>query len=466
MRVASGSAFWCVVLSLVCTAAWAAEPAVVFVDDARVGAKSIMVMDVDGANRTEVFRTAKRYGDGAGGPWLSPSISPDGQWVAYVYEEGDEGPGWAVWKTTSAGSPPQMLLCSSGPDGVVVLETPQWSPDGTEIAAVRRDFLNGFQSVVIIPADGLQCGIEQPEVVYSSAGGGLSPGVTWSPDGANLAVLESDDNGVDLLTVVPRWGGGALTYQVVWPAEFLDGLLYREPHALDWQRAGSLVFALDTYSESAAERVDTVWLLQVMGTTAIATPIGEGQSPTWAPDDSQLLFAGPQGLTRVTFPGGGTEFLGSGSDPDWKRGALAVCGDGSCEGAEGPCNCPADCDDPPSTETSCTDFADNDCDTFVDCDDTDCSVDPVCAVPYCGDGFCDEDESSCTCAEDCGAPLTVESDCSDGLDNDCDDAIDCDDLDCSDDESCASGGGNPGDPCTSGADCLSGLCHPVKHTCK
>ena len=52
---------------------------------------------------------------------------------------------------------------------------------------------------------------------------------------------------------------------------------------------------------------------------------------------------------------------------------------------------------------------------------------------FCGDGTCDPDEDSCSCAADCGAPPSSElpeSTCTDGLDNDCDGLIDSDDPDC------------------------------------
>ncbi len=61
--------------------------------------------------------------------------------------------------------------------------------------------------------------------------------------------------------------------------------------------------------------------------------------------------------------------------------------------------------------------------------------------------------------------------CTDGLDNDCDGAVDCADSDCAADPSCGGGGctlGQPGDPCTSNADCCSNSCKgkPGAKTCK
>jgi cysteine-rich repeat protein len=41
---------------------------------------------------------------------------------------------------------------------------------------------------------------------------------------------------------------------------------------------------------------------------------------------------------------------------------------------------------------ACTGGVDEDCDDFVDCGDSDCSLDPACKVPVCGDGFVDAGE--------------------------------------------------------------------------
>jgi sialate O-acetylesterase len=135
----------------------------------------------------------------------------------------------------------------------------------------------------------------------------------------------------------------------------------------------------------------------------------------------------------------------------------SYCGDGTCDPGEDQCNCPDDCGMPPSTETSCTDGIDNDCDTYVDCDDSDCLGDPAC--PYCGDGTCDEDEDQCNCPEDCGTPPSTETSCTDGIDNDCDTYTDCDDSDCDGDPACPDCLPKNA-PCTDNADCCSGNCRP------
>ncbi len=65
------------------------------------------------------------------------------------------------------------------------------------------------------------------------------------------------------------------------------------------------------------------------------------------------------------------------------------------------------------TPEACTDGVDNDCDSLVDCDDPDCSADPDCQV--------------CT---------PIPENCTDGSDNDCDGMVDCDDQDCANNPAC------------------------------
>jgi hypothetical protein len=67
----------------------------------------------------------------------------------------------------------------------------------------------------------------------------------------------------------------------------------------------------------------------------------------------------------------------------------------------------------------CGDGVDNDGDTLVDCDDEDCFASGLCAG-----------------MTDYAAPMDYEYDCADQLDNDGDGLIDCDDADCAQDSAC------------------------------
>ena len=68
-------------------------------------------------------------------------------------------------------------------------------------------------------------------------------------------------------------------------------------------------------------------------------------------------------------------------------------------------------------EMTCDDGVDNDCDNFVDCDDSDCSGDPVCQPDPCGDGVCDPGigEDCITCAADCPSGDPVLPGCGNGI---------------------------------------------------
>ncbi len=60
---------------------------------------------------------------------------------------------------------------------------------------------------------------------------------------------------------------------------------------------------------------------------------------------------------------------------------VPFCGDGECEGDETSCNCSDDCGPAPMSEEptlTCHDAKDNDCDTLTDCDDPDCDLEPLC----------------------------------------------------------------------------------------
>jgi len=103
------------------------------------------------------------------------------------------------------------------------------------------------------------------------------------------------------------------------------------------------------------------------------------------------------------------------------------CDNGTCDFGENPCNCQADCPGAESTELTCDDGIDNDCDLQIDCADLNCSGVLPCT---CGNEYCESFEDHCNCPADCPGAESPELTCDDGLDNDCDSATDCADPNC------------------------------------
>lgn len=180
-----------------------------------------------------------------------------------------------------------------------------------------------------------------------------------------------------------------------------------------------------------------------------------------------------------------------------------ACTTDSCDSATGCANDPVDCDDGDECTLDSCDPASGCVSEPIDCDDANpcttdgcnpanglCVNEPISSC--CGNAFCEQGEDSCTCPIDCGEPPVIETNCADGIDEDCDELTDCDDVDCELDpicicvvdgecvegedcvncpEDCFAGGGTCGDGICEGdgedcftcmADCL---CTPTPDTC-
>lgn len=85
--------------------------------------------------------------------------------------------------------------------------------------------------------------------------------------------------------------------------------------------------------------------------------------------------------------------------------------------------------DTPAVE-DCSDGVDNDADGALDCADSDCAANAACAED-CSDGIDNDNDGAADCYDtDCTGTQACAEDCSSGEDEDVDGAIDCDDSDC------------------------------------
>lgn len=149
------------------------------------------------------------------------------------------------------------------------------------------------------------------------------------------------------------------------------------------------------------------------------------------------------------------------------------CDNGVCEPdiGENCLTCPNDCagkqKGKPSQQFCC---GDGEGYNPVECGDVRCNsggylCGPLSPPSCCGDLSCEETESKCNCAVDCGIPSSNEipgSTCSDGLDNDCDGGVDCEDQtgDCDNDSHCQCY--PKGERCIYNSNCCSNWCHRWK----
>jgi hypothetical protein len=149
--------------------------------------------------------------------------------------------------------------------------------------------------------------------------------------------------------------------------------------------------------------------------------------------DCGLCHVDPRGGGPLTPDG--QAFVDSGYDPTYFcQGTGCSDNDGDGFATEGGACGAVDCDDNnaainPGAAEVCDDGIDNDCDNSVDCNDNECSNAPVCQT---------------------GNEPEI---CDDGIDNDGDNKVDCSDKkDCGKDPVCTGGGGGPSEICNDGID--------------
>jgi len=117
---------------------------------------------------------------------------------------------------------------------------------------------------------------------------------------------------------------------------------------------------------------------------------------------------------------------------------------------------------------------DGDGENPVGCEDSRCSgggflcSDILPGGYCCGDTDCDLGENSSNCVLDCGVCVPSTEDCTNGVDDDCDSVVDCADSDCSGDPACASSCSPSGASCSANDDCCSLRCKGKRgsKTCK
>lgn len=243
-----------------------------------------------------------------------PTVSPDGQWVAFVTAAG------AIAKIPAAGGDPEVLVSAGRePDwsrtgdlivyrvdaGLFTVDAatktvalvldggswdddPCWSPLGDEIAAQS----SGNSIAIIAYPDGQLSTIPCLDPDNSSCQG---EGPTWSPDGLWLAF----EDGTDLLKI-PRAGGTAVNLY-----NYVDSRDVTQP---TWSPDGRWI----AFRRSAGGETGNIWVIDASGYAQgmhqVTSGVYSDSSPAWSPDGGTIYFSSNR----------------SGSGQIWKVAAPAV----------------------------------------------------------------------------------------------------------------------------------------------
>lgn len=147
-----------------------------------VAGSRIAIIDRGGAGFTELTSGLS--------PTYTPSVSPDGQRVAFSQQQ--SGSDYDIWVMSIDGTNHRQLTSEPGYE-----DHPSWSPDGAQIAFVREGAIYVMDSAGtnvrrLSPADATNDG-----------------GPTWSPDGSLIAFHRSMNAPSHIYTMTP--GGTAVT---------------------------------------------------------------------------------------------------------------------------------------------------------------------------------------------------------------------------------------------------------------
>jgi len=230
-----------------------------------------------------------------------PEWSPDHSQFAFTRTVGSQV---SVWIANADGSGGRRVGAISG--GRV-----SWSPDGTRLAALRKDAYGVQQLYALRISDG--------SAQQLTTGSLSADDPAWSPDGTRIAVcLPASQGGLQQIYLVDPSDPSAAPRQVT----------HGDKRALDpaWSPDGRY-FAY-TYGKPNAGTQGDIHLIRTDGTDdhALAATAAEEMDPTWSPDGSWVAYVrGPipsPAVWAIRADGTGARKLTAGSNleghPSWR----------------------------------------------------------------------------------------------------------------------------------------------------
>lgn len=288
----------------------AADPAIVY----RGSTSALDVANADGSNKTRIYENSSHRVS-------CPSWSGDGGSVAYVDENNYASePNSYLWRIDvdvvngEVQTSNRTVLVND-----VEVWWAQWSPAANEIAYIAGTSTSDalIRQLRVVPSTG---GTQQ--ALYTPPAGRTLKYVQWSPSGDRIAVLEKDiPNDLWYLVLIDRASPhGATTVDL--------------PTVDTGDSAWSIAWAKTTQNKDVLLYVDGAGIHRLDLVSGDREFIADGDTPSWSPDDSQIVFDGRvetgrgkkkkyvYGIVKYTFSSEEKELIveeSTPTDPDWSR---------------------------------------------------------------------------------------------------------------------------------------------------
>jgi Tol biopolymer transport system component/DNA-binding winged helix-turn-helix (wHTH) protein len=221
---------------------------------------------------------------------VDPSISPDGQQVAFAWDT-DDGDNFDIY-VKQIGRDERLRLTTDP----AIERRPVWSPDGQRIAFLRQE-ADARATIVVVPALG---GREQPVVDAQTPFAPLTSDLSWTPDGKGLLYL--DRVGLSLAVFV-CWIDTRERLQLTTPEpDYSDASPVIAP---DGSR---LAFVRRFFGFNGGRvLVQPIENMRPIGKPRALTSDDAAAGVDWTADGRSLVYGSALGLLRVRADGGPSE---------------------------------------------------------------------------------------------------------------------------------------------------------------